>query len=187
MEATHTPAQQHWMNCLTRLGLFSGLLLAVLWFGWLQWSVAAYRSVQIKATLVSVGRTPHTVESDDRTIRVIRDQKLVVEYRYTYKGNNFLGNQVAFGSRWFGHQASSDLKMQRAVDSLRTSVPKSIRIWVDPDDPKESALLQRTHPGLIYVTLFMTAALAIGVLNALFEVMKLTKARRAVKGIRQNL
>lgn len=174
-------AQQRWLSCLTRLWLFSGLLLAVLWFGWLQWSMAAYRSVQIKATLVSVGRNPQTIENSDGKIRVIRDKKLFVEYRYNYNGSDLTGNQVAFGSRWFNHQASSDLKMQRAISSLKTSASKSILIWVDPDDPQESALLQRAHPGLIWVTLFVALALAIGVLNAFFEVKKLAKARRRAR------
>ena len=85
-----TPAQQHWMGSLKRLGRFSCSLQTVLWSGWLQWSTWAFRFVQIEVTLVGADRVSQTTKSGGG--------KLVLECRYPHNGINFIGNDVAFGS-----------------------------------------------------------------------------------------
>jgi Protein of unknown function (DUF3592) len=146
--------------------VLSTLLVGVLWLGLFQWVMMSYRSISVSATLVSADRIVKTLKSGGG--------KLALDYRYTYLGTSYVGDQTAFGSRWMGHSASSDMDMQAAVDRFsRKSSPQVIEVWIDPAQPHESALLKRVHPGLMYITLFLAFALVMGVLNALFQIRKL--------------
>lgn len=157
---------EHRATLVKRLLFLSSALVVVLWVGWLQWVIAAHRAISLQAVLVSADRVSATLKSGGG--------KLVVEYQYRYEGTDYVGSQVTFGGFWFGHQASSDSEQVSMVDRLRIPRPQQqVQIWVDPNNPSDSALLKRAHPGMKYVTLFVALALSIGVLSACMQIRKL--------------
>ncbi len=80
-----------------------------------------------------------------------------------------------------GHNSSSDMQIQSEVDKLSRLIENrrmvslklpgaeqqniEIKVWVDPRNPMDSALLARVHPGLAAITGFICLALLIGVIK----------------------
>jgi Protein of unknown function (DUF3592) len=162
------PSRKLWPIYL-RLLLVGSALAGVIWLGWLQWATAAYRAIPVEAKLLNVDRVVKTLKSGGGT--------LLLEYQYSFGNTHFVGDQAAFGSRWFRHAASSDMELQSIVDDLDRRKPSSIQIWIDPKNPQESALLKRVHPGLTGVTIFLAFALLLGVIRAFIDIKKLTMLR----------
>jgi hypothetical protein len=168
MMSIKKPSQKLWPIYL-RLFIMSSALASVVWLGWLQWAIAAYRSIPVDAKLLNVDRVVKTRKSGGGT--------LLLEYQYSFGNSNFVGDQAAFGSRWFRHAASSDYELQSTVDELDRKKPASIQIWIDPQNPQESALLKRVHPGLTGCTIVFALALLIGVIRAFIDIKGQFKLR----------
>ncbi len=75
------------------------------------------------------------------------------------------------------HAASSDFQLQRTLDNLSREKPAAIQIWIDPENPQESALLKRVHPGLTGITIFFALALLFGVMRAFIDIRMQNKLR----------
>ena len=115
----------------------------------------------------------------------LRLLKVVEERRHSHMSMSSTPSAIEVSNLRSDHHgwnnSSSDMQIQSDVDKLSRLIenrrmlslkmPRAelqnieIQVWVDPRNPKDSALLARVHPGLATITGFICLALLIGVIK----------------------
>ena len=129
--------------------VFGLLLLVMAWELWRPYSRSASWD-QASATLLSaeLGQRSRSHSRGSSTF----SWEVKCRYRFELDGRPVPGTRVAVGSPSWGLRGEAEERLATLQTHLRDGTP--IRVWVNPDDPSESALFRELHPYFPYCVAF---------------------------------